>query len=74
MNYDDEEIYVEFQISGIFKTKVKNKKIKMAKIQKIINSIINDETIHLIKSDSSLVSYTEAEIMNAFVNYTDEEF
>jgi hypothetical protein len=74
MNYeDDEDIYVEFTITGVLKAKSTLKKAKLKKIQALISKIIEDPNLDLIKFDSTVNSFTQLELMNSLINYSDEE-
>ena len=65
MNYDNDTYYIEFFINGILKVKSIDKKKKIRKPQKLLNKIIEDEAMELVKSDSSLTSMSELELIES---------
>lgn len=71
MKHEDDTFYVEFYVNGLLKVKSENKKNKIKKIQRLLNKIVEDESLDLIKSDSSLTVMSEAEVLNSLMPYDD---
>lgn len=71
MNYNDDTFYIDFYINGIIKVNSESKKLKVKKLQKLLNKIIEDEALELIKSDSSLTVMSEAELIQSLSPYDD---
>lgn len=71
MNYNDETFYIEFFINGILKVDSESKKRKVKKLQKLLNKIVEDESLELIKSDSSLTVMSEGELIQSLMPYDD---
>jgi hypothetical protein len=70
---DNENYYLDFYISGVVKVNVKNKKEKIAKIQKLINEVIEDYNLDLLKSESSLTVLSESEVIQNLIFSENEE-
>lgn len=71
MNYSDDTYYIELYISGIIKVNSADKKEKVKKLQKLLNEIVEDEALELIKSDSSLTVMSEGELLQSLMPYDD---
>lgn len=71
MNYNDETFYIEFYINGIIKVDSESKKQKVKKLQKLLNKIVEDESLELVKSDSSMTVMSEAEFLQSLMPYDD---
>lgn len=63
MANDEDKFYVEIYLTGLVKVTKKDKKRKLAKLQKIINEIIEDPDLDLLKSDSNIIVMSEDELM-----------
>lgn len=71
MNHNNDIFYIEFFINGIVKINSEDKKDKVRKLQKLLNEIIEDEALELIKSESSLTVMSEAELLQSLMPYDD---
>lgn len=71
MNYSDDIFYIEFFLNGIIKVDSESKKAKVKKLQKLLNKIVEDEALDLIKSESSLTVMSEAEVLQSMLPYDD---
>jgi len=63
MANEEDKFYVEIYLTGLVKVTKKDKKKKLAKLQKIINEIIEDPDLDLLKSDSNIIVMSEDELM-----------
>ena len=64
MKYDDDTFYIELFLNVIIKSESAEKNMKLKKIQKLMNSILRDDELDIIKSESNLVMMSESELLN----------
>lgn len=72
MNYNDDTFYIEFYINGVIKVDSEHKKEKIKKIQNLLNKIINDQALELVKSSSDLTVMSESELLQTLISEVDD--
>lgn len=58
-----ESYYIEFFVTGVIKVNSWDRKQKVKKIQRLLNKIVEDEALDLVKSDSNLLVMSESEVI-----------
>lgn len=71
MNYEDDTYYIEFFLNGILKVNSEDKKEKVKKLQRLLNEIVEDGALELVKTDSSLTVMSESELLQSLVPFDD---
>ncbi len=63
MSTKENKFFIEIYLNGLIKVNSKDKKKKLTKLQKIINDILDDPDLDLLKSDSNIIIMSEDELM-----------
>jgi hypothetical protein len=72
MKYDDDTFYIELFLNVVIKASNTSKKNKLKKIQRLMEAILRDEDLDIVKSDSNIVMMSEAELLNTLQTYVDD--
>lgn len=63
MANNEDKFYVEIYFTGLIKVTKKDKKKKLIKLQEILNDILEDPDLDLLKSESNIIVMSEDELM-----------